>query len=269
MSSKINVHVAPEIHNLGFVSITNSMFTMFVITLLLIIVLAWVRRKFSVIPTRVQVIFEFIYDFFFSQVKQAFKNNKQAKKVLPFIITLFVTIFLANQFSLVPLVGQLVYGETSLFRTPTSDLSLPLALGIGAVVISNIVAFIMSPIAHVGKYFNIKPILKARSLKEAFTGFIDFFLGLLDIIGEFSKILSLTFRLFGNVISGEIIILVISGLAMFTAFVLPIPFMALSVFSGLVQAFVFSVLSLQFIAGTIPQAETEEEDPSLASVINS
>jgi F-type H+-transporting ATPase subunit a len=263
MSSNISVHIAPEVHNFGYLSVSNSMTTMFVITILLTIVLIQSKKKFNIVPTKVQVIFEEIYEFFFGQVKQAFSDNKQAKKVLPWIITLFVVIFLANQFLLMPLVGQLVYGETSLLRTPTSDLSLPLALALATVVISNIIAFIMSPIKHVGKYFNIRPILKARSFKQLFSAFIEFFLGLLDIVGEFSKILSLTFRLFGNVISGEIIILVISGLAMFTAFVLPIPFMVLSTFSGLVQAFVFSVLALQFIAGTIPPSE--DETPVLSS----
>lgn len=264
MSSNIHVSIAPEVHNFGYFSITNSMITMFVITLLLLIALIQAKKKFNIIPSKMQVIFEEIYDFFFNQVKQAFTNNKQAKKVLPLIVTLFVTIFLANQFSLLPFVGQLVFGETSLFRTPTSDLSLPLALALATVVITNIIAFIMSPIKHIGKYFNIKPLLKARSFKQAFSAFIEFFLGLLDIVGEFSKVLSLTFRLFGNVISGEIIIVVVSGLAMVTAFVLPIPFMVLSTFSGLVQAFVFSVLALQFIAGTIPQ--TENKDETLASV---
>jgi F-type H+-transporting ATPase subunit a len=230
---------------------------MFVITILLLFFLYRAKSKFGIVPTKIQIIFEAIYDFFNDQVKQAFTNEKQAKKVLPLIITLFVVIFCANQFSLVPLVGQLVYGDASLFRTPTSDLSLPLALAIGAVVITNIIAFIMSPIGHISKYINLGPLLKARSGKAFFQGFIDLFLGMLDIVGEFSKILSLTFRLFGNVISGEIIILVISGLSMFTAFIVPIPFMVLSVFSGLVQAFVFSVLSLQFIAGTIPQNQEE------------
>ncbi|MDQ5919617.1 MAG: F-type H+-transporting ATPase subunit a [Patescibacteria group bacterium] len=76
-------------------------------------------------------------------------------------------------------------------------------------------------------------------------------MGLLDIIGELAKILSLSARLFGNIFAGDVMILVIVSLSTYTQFFVPLPFLALSIFSGFVQAFVFSLLSIQFLSGTI------------------
>jgi F0F1-type ATP synthase membrane subunit a len=84
---------------------------------------------------------------------------------------------------------------------------------------------------------------------------MDLVLGVLDIISEIAKLISLSFRLFGNVIAGELIIIIISGLSFYTRAFVPIPFMALSIISGVVQALVFAMLSIQFIAGSVNAAE--------------
>jgi F-type H+-transporting ATPase subunit a len=92
--------------------------------------------------------------------------------------------------------------------------------------------------------------LKIRSPKQAFDAVLGLFLGALDIIGEFAKVLSLSGRLFGNLFAGDVMVAVIISLASFTQFIVPIPFMFLSIFSGIVQAAVFTMLSILFIAGT-------------------
>ena len=82
-------------------------------------------------------------------------------------------------------------------------------------------------------------------------------LGLLDIIGELAKVISLSARLFGNILAGELIILIIAGLAAFTPFFIPIPFFVLSIFSGVVQTFVFVLLSIGFMSTTINSVKDE------------
>lgn len=79
-------------------------------------------------------------------------------------------------------------------------------------------------------------------------GLLDIFLGVMDIISELAKIISISARLFGNIIAGEIIGVVMVFLV---PFIVPIPFFVLSLFSGVIQAFVFALLSMQFIAGSI------------------
>ncbi len=249
------VSIAPQIITAFGVDIPNTVITFAVMTLLIFIGALFLRSRFGIIPSRMQVLLEEIYEFFYKQVQQAMGSVRRTRKFLPLILTIFVVLFLANQFSLIPLLGQITYGGAPLFRTPTSDASLPLALALSVIILSHILSFAISPLGHIGKFIKIKPLLQARSGKALFDAGIDLFLGLLDIIGEFSKVLSLTFRLFGNIIAGEIIILVISGLALATSFIVPLPFMVLSIFSGIVQAFVFSVLSLQFIAGMLPPEE--------------
>ncbi len=253
------VSIAPQIINLFGHPIPNTIITLILLTLFIFIGALLLQSSFGIIPTRLQVLFEEIYVFFYKQVHQVMGSVRRTRRFLPLILSIFIVLFITNQFSLIPLLGQITYGGEPLFRTPTSDASLPLALALSVIILSHILSFAISPLGHIGKFFNIQPLLKARSGKAIFDGIIELFLGILDIIGEFSKIFSLTFRLFGNIIAGEIIILVISGLALATSFIVPLPFMVLSIFSGLVQAFVFSVLSLQFIAGMLPPEEEVSE----------
>ena len=88
--------------------------------------------------------------------------------------------------------------------------------------------------------------------------FLEFFLGLLDIIGEVAKLASLSTRLFGNMFAGSIIVLIIGGLASFTQFIVPMPFIVLGILSGFVQAFVFVMLSIIFISSTLQGAQPSE-----------
>jgi F-type H+-transporting ATPase subunit a len=100
-------------------------------------------------------------------------------------------------------------------------------------------------VKYVGNFIKIGPLLKARNIKDVLMGILDLFLGVMDIISELAKIISVSARLFGNVIAGEIIAVVILFLV---PYIIPIPFFILSLFSGLIQAFVFALLSMQFIA---------------------
>lgn len=254
------VSIAPQTITVFNVDIPNTVITMVFLTIVILVGALLLRSRFGIIPSRMQILFEEIYEFFYKQVHQALGSVRRTRKFLPLILTIFIVLFIANQFSLIPLLGQITYDGVPLFRTPTSDASLPIAMALSVIVLSHVLSFLISPLGHIGKFIKIAPLLRARSGKAVFDAVIELFLGVLDIIGEFSKIMSLSFRLFGNIIAGEIIILVISGLALATSFIVPLPFMVLSIFSGLVQAFVFSVLSLQFIAGMLPPEENPDEN---------
>ena len=119
----------------------------------------------------------------------------------------------------------------ALFRGANADINMTLALALVSVAAIQYFGFKFSGIKYGQKYIN-------------FSSPIFFFVGLLEIISEFSKIMSFAFRLFGNIFAGEVLIAVISYLI---PVVLPMPFIGLEIFVGLIQALVFAMLSLVFI----------------------
>ncbi len=119
---------------------------------------------------------------------------------------------------------------TPIFRANTADLNTTIALGLLTIVFVQMFGFMHLQLGYLGKFFN-------------FSSPIMFFVGLLEIISEFAKIISFAFRLFGNVFAGEVLIAV---LLYITKVVIPIPFYGLELFVGMMQALVFSMLSLVF-----------------------
>lgn len=257
---------AEPVINLGPIHITNSVLASFVVTLILTIFALAVRKRIGLIPSRIQVAAELFLGIFMKLLTDAYGSEKRARKYLPFILTLFFFILISNQFGVFPLINDIVAGEgTKFLRTPTSDLAITLTMGLTVVISSHIIAFSMSPIRHIGRFINIGGMLKARSVKGFLQGFLDFFLGFLDIIGELAKIVSISARLFGNIFAGEVMIVIIASLASFTQFVVPLPFMVLSAFSGVIQAFVFAILALNFMSGNIRAMDPVESETASSS----
>lgn len=237
--------------HIGPIAITNSLLSAFVIGAVMIL-FAWLaRRRMGIVPTRIQSLLEVIFEYIFSQIEIAFGSKERAQKFFPLFMTMLLFITVANQFALIPLVASIMYGETPLLRTATSDLSLTIALALLVVIMAHVIALSISPIKHIGNFIKIGSFLKVRSFGDLGNAILEFALGLLDIVSEFAKILSLSCRLFGNIFAGEVMVAVIASLTIWTTFIVPIPFIFLSLFSGFVQAFVFTLLSIQFIAGTV------------------
>ncbi len=165
------------------------------------------------------------------------QDRQLSKKLLPLIATLFLFIVTTNLIALLPgFLGSFFVttneGPVSLLRSANSDLTTTLALAIITVV------FI--------QYFSIKYLGFGGYIKRFinFSGVLPFILGLFEALSETLRVLSFSFRLFGNVFAGEVLLLVIAFLV---PFVLPIPFMLLEVFVSLIQAYIFSILALTYI----------------------
>ncbi len=92
------------------------------------------------------------------------------------------------------------------------------------------------------------------------------FVGLLEIVSEFSKIVSFSFRLFGNIFAGEVLLIVISSLAPYLA---PVPFLGMELFVGVIQGFVFALLTTVFIKMAVTEHESHDEEthPAPASAV--
>ena len=157
----------------------------------------------------------------------------------------------------------LMHGEMELiplFRPATSDLNLTLAIAVLSVVVTHIAGTrVLGVASHVSKFFNIRGVFRAvrKGPMAIVVAGIEFFVGLLEVIGEFAKTLSLSLRLFGNVFAGEILIGVMMSLV---AFVIPIPFIFLEILVGVIQATVFAMLVLVYLTvATSAHGHDEEE----------
>jgi F-type H+-transporting ATPase subunit a len=156
-----------------------------------------------------------------------------------------------------------------LFRSPSTDLNNNFALALISVFMTQVFGVSALGVGYFNKFFNVKGMIGAFRTKEhserpgcvgmlsAFMlGFIDFFVGMLELVSEFAKIISFSFRLFGNIFAGEVMLLVLASLV---PLVLTIPFLGLEVFIGLIQAFIFYILTVAFFTiATVSHGNREE-----------
>jgi F-type H+-transporting ATPase subunit a len=164
-------------------------------------------------------------------------DRKIAEKFFAIVATIFIFVLCANWAGILPGIGSIgffeeTYGKEAfipIFRSVNSDLNMTLALALITVVLSHLYGLYITGFKnHIGKFLN-------------FHGPINFFAGILEIVGEISKIISLSFRLFGNVFAGEILLVIIGFLIPYIA---PVPFLGLELFVGLIQALVFATLAM-------------------------
>lgn len=163
----------------------------------------------------------------------------KAKRFFPLVATLFAFILFSNWSGLLPGVGSIGFDGIHnghevfipYFRAPTADVNTTLALGLITMVMVQVYGFKYLGLKYFKKFFD-------------FSNPINFFVGILELISDVSKIISFTFRLFGNIIAGEILLLV---MAMLVPVLGPTPFIALELFVGFIQALVFMMLASVFI----------------------
>lgn len=224
---------AQELGRIGTFPITNSFLTSIITSVSLIAFALYLKFKIKLVPSGVQNIAEFVIEGFYSLNTQI--AGKRTTFIFPWFATFFLFILVANWLGLLPGFGTIGLQEKGhfvpLLRPVNSDLNVTLAL-----------ALISLAVTH---YFSISTL----GVKEYLTRFfslnpLNLFVGLLELIAEFTKIVSLSFRLFGNIFAGEALLVTIS--AMF-AFLLPLPFMVLEIIVGFVQALIFSMLTLVFM----------------------
>lgn len=240
---------------IGSIGISNGVFTAFTITIVLVIFGLLLRSRLNIIPSRIQLAVEMLIEYVMGLLEQAFEDKDEARRYFPLIMSLMFYIGIANQFVLIPLVAHITLGDVHLFRMPTSVLGGTIALSILIVLLAQFLAFKASPIGYIGNFIRLKPLFKARKPAEFANALLEIFLGVLDIIGEIAKVVSLGARLFGNIFAGEVMVAVIASLSIWTMYLVPIPFMVLSIFAALVQTLVFVLLSTQFIAASLAFAK--------------
>jgi F-type H+-transporting ATPase subunit a len=244
MAAEISLAAEPILH-LGSLTVTNSMFTAVLLTVVFIFIAAVLRRGLSQIPSAAQSVAEMVYDGLISTAEKVTGRRDVAKDLFPFIMTAFFFIVFSNWSGLLPGVGSILiegshHGKPAmvpLFRAPTADLNTVIALALCSVFYVQYLAI---------KYRG------ARDYLSTFFNFnspIYFFVGLIEFVSEWTRIISYSFRLFGNVFAGEVLIATIVLLTATLAPIIPIiplPFYFLELFVGIIQALVFCFLTIVF-----------------------
>jgi F-type H+-transporting ATPase subunit a len=267
----------------GVLPVTNSLLATWCVMLFLTVVAFLTTRKMQVVPKGLHNMFEAAFEEFLKLFESVLEDKGLARKIFYFITTLFIFILCTNWFGLIPGVGSIGFfgkenavteesvetistgqvagthetGESAesttlqeteeslgteegvkhesefvpLFRAASSDLSFTIALALIAVLYIQFMGLSTLRVGYFKKFLNFK-------------GPIHFFVGLLEIVSEFAKMISFSFRLYGNIFAGEVLLTVIIFLVPYVA---PMPFYGMEIFVGMVQALVFTMLTLVFI----------------------
>lgn len=244
----MEIRLAPEIlGHVGLLPITNTLLTSWVAMMIGTVVVLLTRVSLRSIPRTLQNVMESIIESLLQFMEDVLGDRATARRLFPLLATFFLFILGTNWLGILPGIGSVGLHEIEegknvfipLFRSVHSDLTMTLALALISVILAQIIGFAHGGWAYRKRFFN-------------FANPITCFVGLLEIISELAKILSFSFRLFGNIFAGEVLLIVVGSLVPFLA---PLPFYGLEVFVGFVQALVFTMLTLVFMKMAIAEAE--------------
>ena len=250
---------AEPIFHVGRFFVTNSLITSWIAVIVLLVFFVLIGKKIRKIPKGIQNIFEILLEKALELADSITGNRKKSEKFLPIALALFLFVLINNWLGLLPGVGTIGFIESQnssrifipLLRGGTADINTTLALALFAIIASHIFGVLTIGVwNHFNKYINLKAL---RAIPKEIRGDISIilinpikaFVGIVEIIGEIAKVASLSFRLFGNIFAGEV--LLASMMALF-AFILPLPFIFLEIIVGLIQALIFAMLALVFMA---------------------
>ena len=249
---------AEPVFNLGNFTVTNSLINSWIVVLLVIIFSVAIKMSLKKIPKGLQNAFEIVLEGALNLADSVTGDRKKTEKFFPLVFAIFVFILLNNWLGLLPGIGSIGYYAiheghkvfVPFFRGGTADLNTTLALALFAVIGSNIAGIIMIGFwTYINKFININALIQIpkKIVKDPtiiLVNPIKAFVGLVEIVGEIAKVASLSFRLFGNIFAGEVLL---ASMAALVAFIVPIPFMFLEVIVGIIQALIFAILTLVYM----------------------
>ncbi|MBI2857352.1 MAG: F0F1 ATP synthase subunit A [Chloroflexi bacterium] len=247
----------------GPLLITNTMITAW-LSIILLVVLFWAStRKMKLVPKGLQNLAELVIETLANFV-EGVVGKERGRRFFPIIATIFLFVFVNAWMGLIPGYGSVGLheehgGETilvPLLRAANTDLNVPLALALVSFVFVEAMGIAYNGFfKYMGKFVNLGPF--GLGLRQIFSGklraglsgmlmgIVQAFVGLIETFSEFIRIVSFTFRLFGNMTAGEILLLLMFFLL---PFVIPMPFYLLEAVVGLIQALIFAGLTLVFVA---------------------
>ena len=244
MENGIRVMLAPEqLGMLWGLPITNTLLMSWVVAAVLVVIALIVGSRVKMVPSRFQTLLEELFGYVYDYITETLESRDMARKFFPLLITIFLFIFAANMLEFIPGIGSVGFFSpstssghvaefTPLLRSANTDLNVTLALAIISFLVIEVTGvFAVGAIKYGGKFLNVRSPL----------GFV---IGIIEFFSELARLVAFSFRLFGNIFAGEVLIAVA---IYFLPYLGPVPFMAFEVFVGFIQAAIFSLLTLFFI----------------------
>ncbi|MFH1003557.1 MAG: FoF1 ATP synthase subunit a [Chloroflexota bacterium] len=243
-------------HLFGF-PITNSLIGAWITIIVLVGFSYAVTRRLKLVPGRLQSAFEALLGWLYNFCQRV-AGEENGRRFFPVVATIFLFVAFNAWLSLIPGFGSVVAitgeGPVHLLRGANTDINMPLALALISFVFVEYFGLRSIGLRYLGKFLNFGQLfqgighLTRGKLRAGFgslvIGAIDVFVGLLEALSELVRIISFTFRLFGNMTAGEVLLLI-------AAFLVPwlfaIPFYGLELLVGFVQALIFAGLTLVFL----------------------
>jgi len=287
----IEIKIQPDvIFYIGPLPVTNTLLCTWISIIVLVALFYAGTRRRDMIPRGMQNLMEWVVELLLGLV-EGVSGKEKGKKFFPLVATFFIFILVSNLLDVLPgvdtigsiditaiqqahitsqpVLGFLLFGDLSnklvpWIRPATSDLNLNFAMALIAVITAQAFGFYtLGPLHHLGKYFNVTTFFRSLvklDFQGMFQGVIEFFVGLIEIISEVARVISLAFRLFGNIFAGSAVLAVFAFILPFFADIIFIP---LELFVAFVQALVFALLTLVYLeiatTGETHGEETEHE----------
>jgi F-type H+-transporting ATPase subunit a len=267
---------AEEIFHVGDFSITNTLIASWLTILVLAVLFGFCTRKMRVVPGRLQALAEIIVESLLGFV-EGVAGKLHGRLLFPGIATIFIYVITNAYMALLPIfgtIGFIKHGHghevefVALLRAANTDINLPLSIALMSFIFVETWGMKVVGFFHyTSEFINVRQLglglrqLLTGKLREAplniVFGFINLFVGILEIFSHMTRMLSFTFRLFGNMTAGEILVLVSCFLV---PMIFTIPFYGLELLIGLIQALIFSGLTLVFGTVAISSAHEEAEE---------
>ncbi len=231
--------LAPSIlFNIGSFPVTNTLVTTLVVDIIIISLVLLFRVSLALYPNGIQNFLEMVYEYFYDATKEV---SSKVEIIYPWVTTFFLFIVISNLLGQFPGFESIRFFAAGsgkegvpLFRTATSDLNVTLAFAVISIFMCHYYSIKHTGIkGYIGRFISFKMFP------------IFMFVGFLEFIGEFTKVISLSCRLFGNLFAGETVMGTVSSMF---AFGLPLPFMMLELMVAVIQAIVFAMLTMAFMS---------------------
>ena len=235
--------------------LTNTLLSSFVATAILLAMFVLGTARLSLVPGRFQGLLETIVEGLLGFI-EGVVGRERSRQLLPVIATIFLFVALNAWLGLLPIyqsfgvLSDEGHMKAAFLRPAGTDLNMPLALALVSFVFVEALGIRAFGLGYFGKFIRLGNLLRGR----IFSGLIDLFVGLLEAVSELVRVVSFTFRLFGNMLAGEILLLVSAFLV---AFVFTVPFYGLELLVGFVQALIFAGLTLVFASVALTPHEGE------------
>ncbi len=245
----ISVHLDPYvIGHIGGMPITATLMTAWLSMLILIGFAFFFRNKLKVVPSKLQGLVELIIGGLYDFTVDTLENKAAAKKYFPILMTIFLFLLVMNWTGLLPGVTSVGFWHdghlTPLFYPPATDLNIAIAFAFIAMIVIEFAGITaLGVMKYGGKFFTFR----GHSIGERI---LNFFVGLIELISELGRLVSFSFRLFGNIFAGKTLLTVA---IFFVPFLLPVPVLVYEVFVGFIQAGVFMFLTLIFLKMAIAE----------------